>query len=591
MHGSLRLLVFLAPSAATIALTAVVACSGSDDAGDTPGVATGGDAMPDEADISDGAVGADGGAVRGEASAVGDGGAALCPMLALDAGAASKWAYVDSPGHLAYGALPTGERLLDYSSAGYMGGGVALPVVPVARTVSPSGGADDTPAIQAAIDAVSMLAVAGGHRGAVLLAAGTFTLAGTLSVAASGVVLRGSGSGVGGTLVNITGAPRTVITIAGTGGWQESAVSNDITDDYVPSGATTFHVAATAGLTPGATVLIDRPVTAAWIHFMGMDTLVRDDAAQTWIAPGTVIHADRTIASVSGNTVTLDAPLGDTFDLANWGAGAARATVRPYTFPGRIEQVGLEAMKLVAPEQTVSISAPTYAVLDMGAVENAWVSDVEGDEFTSGFTVESGAKWVTIQDSRVIRAAPIDNDAGYPFHYSIDGQGILVQRCTSSGIGVYSYATQDYTPGPNVVLQMTMSNGAGGEKNALEPHMHWATGLLLDGIDAGTTGDTRIDLMNEGTAGSGHGWAIGFGVVWNSVAGSLLIQQPPGAQNWSIGSTGQQKTSSEPGIVPAGPLLPQGIIESPGLAVAPQSLYLAQLCERLGPGALTAIGY
>jgi len=38
-------------------------------------------------------------------------------------------------------------------------------------------------------------------------------------------------------------------------------------------------------------------------------------------------------------------------------------------------------------------------------------------------------------------------------------------------------------------------------------------------------------------------------------------------------------------------VLPQGIIDSPGIAVAPQSLYLAQLCERLGPGALTAIGY
>lgn len=594
-------LLLLVPATGT--LSAMAACGGPNETGD-PAAAANDAAVPTNptTGTADGATGtADGGPVQvgsdatpnpGDALPLADGGAAAqCSMLALDAGPASKWAYVDTPGHLAYGALPTGERLLDFSSAGYMGGGVAIPVVPAQQTVQPSGGADDTPAIQAAIDAVSKLPATGGQRGAVLLAPGTFTLEGTLSIATSGVVLRGSGSGTGGTLVQIAGAPRTVITIAGTGGWEESATSDAITDDYVPSGTTTFHVAATTGLTPGTPVLVDRPVTAAWIHYVGMDTLVNGDAKQTWIAAGTVIHADRTIAAVSGNTVTLDAPLGDTFDIATWGAGAPRPSVSPYTFPGRIEQVGLEAMRVVAPPQTVPIDQPTYNLLDMGAVKNAWVSDVEGDEFTGGFTVESGAKWVTIQDSRVIRAALIDNEAGYPFHYSIDGQGILVQRCASSGMGVYSYGTMDYTSGPNVVLQLAMSDEDGGGKNALEPHMHWATGLLVDSVNAGTTGDTRIDLMNEGTAGSGHGWAIAFGVVWNSAAASLLIQQPPGAANWVIGTAGQEKTSSEPGIVPAGPVLPQGIIDSPGIAVAPQSLYLAQLCERLGPGALTAIGY
>ena len=37
--------------------------------------------------------------------------------------------------------------------------------------------------------------------------------------------------------------------------------------------------------------------------------------------------------------------------------------------------------------------------------------------------------------------------------------------------------------------------------------------------------------------------------------------------------------------------LPSGSIESQGKPVAPQSLYLSQLAERLGPGALKNIGY
>ena len=151
---------------------------------------------------------------------------------------------------------------------------------------------------------------------------------------------------------------------------------------------------------------------------------------------------------------------------------------------------------------------------------------------------------------------------------------------------MFSYATQDRTPGPNVVLRMTVPEDDAGAHDNLQPHQRWATGLLVDDANTPTGG---IALMNRGWDGSGHGWAVGFGVVWNGVAGSLLIQQPPGAQNWAIGVAGKETSSSAPGS-DAGPL-PQGIVDSPGAAVAPQSLYLAQLCERLGPQALTAIGY
>jgi hypothetical protein len=95
--------------------------------------------------------------------------------------------------------------------------------------------------------------------------------------------------------------------------------------------------------------------------------------------------------------------------------------------------------------------------------------------------------------------------------------------------------------------------------------------------------------MNRGTDGSGHGWTMGFGVAWNSVAEALLIQAPPGTTNWAIGCEGTETTAAMPGG--DGTILPQGTIDSQGAPVLPASLYLAQLCERLGPGAVTAIGY
>src|SRR5215510_13069158 len=90
------------------------------------------------------------------------------------AGQTSQWVFVGPDGGLVYNTLPSGDRIMDFSSAGYMGGGISLPNLPVQQKVGPSGG-DDTAAIQAAINAVSSLpADADGFRGAVLLAPGTF---------------------------------------------------------------------------------------------------------------------------------------------------------------------------------------------------------------------------------------------------------------------------------------------------------------------------------------------------------------------------------------------------------------------------------
>jgi hypothetical protein len=451
-------------------------------------------------------------------------------------------------------------------------------VAPVRQSVSPSGG-DDTAAIQGAIDAVSALPVQGGLRGAVLLAPGTFNVSATLAVAASGVVLRGSGSGSGGTLLNATGPPRYALTVLGTGSWARASDSPAVTDAYVPSGSRTFHVDKVDGLAVGTPILVGRPVTSAWVHFMGMDALVRDGHPQTWLALGTVIESDRVITAVDGSAITVDAPLSDALDAAFVSPPGVR--VAPYTFAGRISEVGIEAIRVVVPKQSVPIRQPTYDLLHMDAVENAWVRDVVAEEVTEGFVLGATSKRVTVEDSAILRTAPVDKTDGYPFEYSIDGQQILVQRCSAQASSLFSFATKSRAPGPNVVLRFTVKGGPG----QLQPHERWSTGLLVDGAEMP---DADIDFMNRGIYGSGHGWTMGFGVVWNSVAHSLLIEQPPGSQNWAIGTSGTWARGVAPG---ATTLEAPGAVDSPGAPVSPESLYLAQLCERLGPGAVGAIGY
>ncbi|HSH94171.1 MAG TPA: hypothetical protein VK968_08500, partial [Roseimicrobium sp.] len=72
-------------------------------------------------------------------------------------------------GKLIYKADARGDRVPDFSHTGYMGGGVAIPDVPIRVVVSPAEG-DATDRLQAAIDFVARLpADLSGFRGTVLV--------------------------------------------------------------------------------------------------------------------------------------------------------------------------------------------------------------------------------------------------------------------------------------------------------------------------------------------------------------------------------------------------------------------------------------
>ncbi len=134
--------------------------------------------------------------------------------------AESQWVHAGPGGKLVYKTTPRGDRIMDFSSAGYMGGGVALPSdVPMKRTIKPSGGPDDTAAIQGAVDAVGAMPLEHGFRGAVLLASGSYTCSRTINLSADGVVLRGSGAkGPAASTITMTGTKHCAIVAGRSGG-------------------------------------------------------------------------------------------------------------------------------------------------------------------------------------------------------------------------------------------------------------------------------------------------------------------------------------------------------------------------------------
>jgi hypothetical protein len=498
----------------------------------------------------------------------------------------SSWASLGSDGRLHYATDANGNRIMDFSSAGYQGGGVSLPTVAAKATVSPSGG-DDTAAIQAAIGTVSALPLdASGFRGAVQLSAGSFSVSDTLNITASGVVLRGAGSGGDGTVINMTGDPFLFLRIAGTGSAQSVGSSTLITDMYVPAGATSFNVSDASSFSVGDTITIRRIVTQPWIHLLGMDTLVRNGAPQTWISAGSSITTDRVIAAIDGNHITLDVPYPDNLDAAF--VSPPGVTVSKYTFPGRISQVGLEGFSVIAVPRNVDISDPQYQGLSVSAVINAWVRDVIFQDTQNTTSVSGNVKQMTFDKVTVKHVAPHTGDG--PADFAVSGTQVLLNNCSVLGVnnGVWPAVTQSRVTGPVVLLNFY------AEDRGFAPHQRWATGLLCDGCNlpnSKTSDKAGVAYSNRGNLGSGQGWDAGWSVAWNVTANTFTIQQPPGSQNFCIGCKGQILTQRRPGDPSTAPFLPNGIYDSYGTPVTPKSLYLQQLLERKGPQAVINIGY
>jgi hypothetical protein len=348
-----------------------------------------------------------------------------------------------------------------------------------------------------------------------------------------------------------------------------------LADAYVPSGTTSFVVTDASAFAVGDTISIRKPATEAWIKFMQMDDLSRDGRGQTWIRAGSTIDSERHITRIDGNKITIDVPLSDSYDAKYLNPpGTSIVKIRP---PPRLTQVGIENLHIECPPQEISHTQPHFSAIRMNG-QDCWVRDVAIEETMNSVGV--GGARITLQRVSVTRKAK-HLGASKPAEFAPNGQQVLLDRCSVTADNVWFVATGAGVSGPIVVLNCTF-HGLGRS----ESHQRWSTGMLYDNV---RVPDGGIELRNRGEMGSGHGWSMGWGVVWNCRAKSYIVQDPPGAMNWLIGSIGEPELSPRP--FGSGPMLPQGTIDSPGVPVTPQSLYLAQLAERLGPQVLKNIGY
>ena len=494
----------------------------------------------------------------------------------------SRIVFAGQDGRLGYAPDFKGNRPLDFSNAGYGGGGVALPNVQARVAVEPGEG-DDSARIQAAIDQVSAMPQnADGIRGAVLLRRGRFEVGTTLVIRASGVVLRGEGRGEDGTILFATGtAKRNVLEVGGPAGRLLLPARTPVADLYAPSGARRLRVDDASGFKAGDSVLVRRVGNDRWIHAIAMDQIVEADADVVQFAPFN-LDFDRVITAIDGNTIILDAPIANAIE-SRWGGGEL---IR-YDDPDRIEQVGVEQLRVVVefnPAVTAVNNgvtyfadedhAATFAALD--SVKNAWVREVTSQHLEHSLSnVLRNAKWVTVQDCAAIDMVSLITGSRR-YNFKLAGQLTLVQR-NHAETARHAFVVDSRVPGPNVFLDSDSIN----EFTTSEPHHRWSVGGLYDNIES------DIAMQDRAWLGSGHGWAGANYVAWNT-RGDLVAQQPPTAQNYAIGHVGRKVAGFVPNSQDPRPRQ-DGWWESLNQHVEPRSLYLQQLTDRLGADAVRRI--
>lgn len=471
-------------------------------------------------------------------------------------------------GRLLYTADAKGNTVPDFSAVGYMNGESAVPQVAVVLAINPVAG-DNLTNIQNAVNQVAAMPLdVNGFRGAILFTSGTYNVSDAVTIAASGIVLRGSGfNGSGTNFVATKTAQHTLFNFVGASGTAYNSASSTrkaITDLYVPIGKKEITVASGHAFAITDKVFVHRIPNDAWINLLGMNLLSAiDPLAVNWTASAYDMNSERKIMNINGNVITLDAPIMDIIDPLY-----ATAELVKFT-DSRIQKCGIENMRISSTYTSSTDENHGWEAVSFDKIYNGWAKNLEVYYFGySAVHINSGASFITVDDCKMLDAKSTI-DGGRRYSFDIDGQRSLVQNCTTRN-GRHDYVNGSRTCGPNVFYNSTATI----QNSDIGPHHRWSTGILFDNL----TGNGNMDVQNRLDMGSGHGWSGGQIMFWNCNAAKMIIQDPPGDQiNWAIGCicpniTGIGDATTEP----------IGTVQSQGTKIAAiPSLYIAQLNDRL----------
>jgi len=443
---------------------------------------------------------------------------------ALAYGVQSQLAYIGNDGRLTYnfyaneGETSVVNRLPDFSFCGYKGGGVAIPDVPVKVIIQPTS-SDDTAYIQSAIDTVSAYPLdANGFRGAVLLRAGRYQVSSSLRIQASGVILRGEGQDILGTVLEaVTPFDYDVIILgSGSGSYgMQSQTARAITTAYVPSGAIQFEVSSTSGYSVGELIIVQRTPNQFWIDELAM-------GQWGWTPSGYKVEYERYITAITGNTITVDVPLVDVIQDMYGGGRIYKPTMI-----SRIRQSGVENLRIESCYAGDTDEEHPWNAVRVRYAEDCWVRGITAQYFAySCVNVSDYARRITVEDCAFLDPkSVVTGGRRYSFNLESTATRILFQRCYSSE-SRHDFVLGARTRGPNAFVDCYADRSFADSG----PHHRWSTGTLFDNVYSSNT----LAVENRTNSGSGHGWSGAQMVFWNCQATNQKCDAPKGAMNFAL---------------------------------------------------------
>ena len=481
-------------------------------------------------------------------------------------------------------ADPEGRAIQDFSYAGYRygdePGGPTGPIEDVtARGADPTGAVDSTAAFQAAIDALV-------DGGVVWIPEGTYRLDGFLTVARSGVVLRGAGAGSRLAFTRVEGvSDRGMITLQG-------AVRHVDDRPLVVDGRpfdTSVRLASTDGLGVGQAVAVGWTITPEFVEAHGM-TGTWEVGAGEWRP-----FFRRTIVAIepSSGTVTLDVPLRYP-TLRRDGASLRVET-------GHLDEVGVEHLAVSTAVEWFAAwaSTRTHAILLRG-VRDGYVRGIT--TFENPFAENTRERHLRSGGVKVLDSARVtlaDLDLRLAQHRGEGGNGYLVEISRSNEVlvrdavavgGRHNFIQNwDFGTSGCVFVRTTSRDGRAmigatspvGGVGYSEFHHALAMANLIDDSDV----DDGWAAVNRGSFSSGAGHTATESVFWN-LRGEGVVRSFQHGFGYVIGTSGLRVETALDTLdlfgAPEG-TAPEDWTEGLDLAeeLTPRSLYEDQRARRL----------
>jgi hypothetical protein len=549
--------------------------------------------------------------------------AAVLLAAAATAGAQTEWRSTLYPEDWTPPAalrFETDKLIQDFSYAGYRRGEGEIPVVRgpvfdvVAHGADPTGEADSTNAIQAAINAA---AAAGG--GVVWLPAGTFRVSPqgnstyALRLASAGIVLRGAGAGRT-FLFNDATAMRNkhIIRVEGSGSsWGTVPAGSPqprITED-LPGPAISLPVASTAGFAAGDWVVVRADATDAFIAEHGMTDL--------WGGLGSSLGGVmflRQIVEVeaAASRLTLDAPT--RYYLKT------RDNARVHRAVPHVEEVGLEDFSIGNREHPQAASRTGWGEEDYNTatnpshdthaswaiafvrVRNSWISGVASYR-PPGNTLDTHllSNGILLQNCRGVTVRNCDfqrplfgGGGGNGYMYRLQASNECLVRDSAARYNRHGFVFSHLACSGNVILggiaQVTRTQAAGSRTTSGEGcdhHMHLSQSNLIDGVQLDRDFFTAHYRGTSGTPPQ-HGHGGTHSVYWNLIGTAYqpgknyVVRSEQARYGYIIGTRGPAPGTNAPGSATSR-TAPIDHVEGGGRGdtLRPLSLYHDQLARRL----------